>query len=163
MHGAVVASAPLAVGGQRAHFGGRVRRALRADAAANQRPAPIASITGNRRRGHVASRRHAAGSRSFVVVRASIQEPSTSSSSSSSDVMDEWNEEDIDKIEFAAPTAADSAAISNKDGAGATMAAPDWLTQLNRLWGGDSEIPVVGAERGETTRVGNQLTRRGHY
>ena len=31
------------------------------------------------------------------------------------------------------------------------MAAPDWLTQLNRLWGGDSEIPVADAKLEDIT------------
>ena len=38
--------------------------------------------------------------------------------------VDTWTEDDLDNIVFAPP--ADETAIGNKDGAGATMAAPDW-------------------------------------
>ena len=50
-----------------------------------------------------------------------------------------WNEDDIDNIAFVDLEKAEATAISNKSGAGATMAAPDWMTQLNRLWGGASD------------------------
>ena len=43
-----------------------------------------------------------------------------------------WNEDDIDNIAFVDLDAAEATAISNKSGAGQTMAAPDRLTQLNR-------------------------------
>ena len=55
-----------------------------------------------------------------------------------------FDEADLDNIVFA--DLSEEAAISNKSGAGATMAAPDWMTQLNRLWGGESEIPVADAK-----------------
>ena len=62
-----------------------------------------------------------------------------------------WNEDDIDNIAFVDLDAAEATAISNKSGAGATMAAPDWLTQLNRLWGGESDIPVADAKLDDIT------------
>ena len=55
----------------------------------------------------------------------------------------------MDNIVFA--DLSEEAAISNKSGAGATMAAPDWMTQLNRLWGGESEIPVADAKLEDIT------------
>ena len=95
-----------------------------------------ARYSGRRRRRRVVlARRRFAG-----VVRASIQEPETAESTV---VPDTWTEDDLDNIQFAMDP--DQAAISNKEGAGATMAAPDWLTQLNRLWGGESEIPAADA------------------
>lgn len=61
-----------------------------------------------------------------------------------------FKEEDLDNIVFV-DLANEEAAISNKSGAGATMAAPDWMTQLNRLWGGASEIPVADAKLEDIT------------
>ena len=89
--------------------------------------------------------------RGASVARASIQEPETSATSAETpDALPElWSEDDLDSIQFAADP--EQAAISNKAGAGATMAAPDWLTQLNRLWGGDSEIPVADAKLEDIT------------
>ena len=84
------------------------------------------------------------------VVRASIQEPETAAAAATPETLPAvWNEDDIDSIQFASDP--DQAAISNKAGAGATMAAPDWLTQLNRLWGGNSEIPVADAKMEDIT------------
>ena len=60
-----------------------------------------------------------------------------------------FDEADLDNIVFA--DLSEEAAISNKSGAGATMAAPDWMTQLNRLWGGKSEIPVADAKLEDIT------------
>ena len=60
-----------------------------------------------------------------------------------------FDEADLDNIVFA--DLSEEAAISNKSGAGATMAAPDWMTQLNRLWGGESEIPVADAKLEDIT------------
>jgi len=60
-----------------------------------------------------------------------------------------FDEADLDNIVFA--DLSEEAAISNKSGAGATMAAPDWMTQLNRLWGGASEIPVADAKLEDIT------------
>jgi len=60
-----------------------------------------------------------------------------------------FTEEDLDNIVFA--DLSEEAAISNKGGAGATMAAPDWMTQLNRLWGGASDIPVADAKLEDIT------------
>ena len=80
-------------------------------------------------------------------LRASVETTETASS----EAEEAWNEDDIDNIEFAATKLSDDAAIANKDGAGATMAAPDWLTQLNRLWGGNSEIPVADAKLEDIT------------
>lgn len=81
-------------------------------------------------------------SRSSRIVRGAVEDPSTS-------VTESWSEEDLDNIVFA--DVAEEAAISNKSGAGATMAAPDWMTQLNRLWGGASEIPVADAKLEDIT------------
>ncbi|OUS48881.1 putative cytochrome P450 monooxygenase [Ostreococcus tauri] len=71
-----------------------------------------------------------------TVVRA-IEEPET------------FTDDDLDNIVFA--DLSEEAAISNKSGAGETMAAPDWMTQLNRLWGGASEIPVADAKLEDIT------------
>jgi hypothetical protein len=133
MHGAAVASSPLAVGGQRAHLsGGRGRRALRAAAAVHLN-------TNNN--GVNNNRVGCAHRRRIVVVRAqSIQEPETASAQ---EALEAWSEDDIDKIEFAAPDAADATAIGNKDGAGATwvglalftsryLAAASSLVHINR-------------------------------
>jgi len=80
----------------------------------------------------------------------SIQEPpETKTTDETGAAPDEWSEEDIDSIQFV--DLAEEAAISNKEGAGATMAAPDWMTQLNRLWGGNSEIPVADAKLDDIT------------
>ena len=81
-------------------------------------------------------------------IKASIQEPETTDTTADN-LPATWNEDDIDSIQFASDP--DQAAISNKAGAGATMAAPDWLTQLNRLWGGNSEIPVADAKMEDIT------------
>ena len=134
MPGVTIVHAPhaaLALGGQRAQFRGRAGRAR---SLAASRPARV----GDHR--VVVARRRFAGA-----VRASIQEPETAESA----VPDTWTEDDLDKIQFAMDP--DQAAISNKEGAGATMAAPDWLTQLNRLWGGESEIPVADAKMEDIT------------
>lgn len=101
-------------------------------------------VAGLRRR-----RRDNRRARVVSVKAQSIQEPPETD-----DMPESWTEDDLDKIEFAAPAAGaatDAAAISNKAGAGATMAAPDWLTQLNRLWGGNSEIPVADAKMEDIT------------
>ena len=95
-----------------------------------------------------AIRSSARSSRVGVVVRASIQEPETDAKRADA-LPDTWSEDDIDTIQFVADP--DQAAIKNKAGAGATMAAPDWLTQLNRLWGGNSEIPVADAKMEDIT------------
>jgi carotene epsilon-monooxygenase len=134
MPGVTIVHAPhaaLALGGQRAQFRGRAGRARSLTAS---RPARV----GDNR--VVVARRRFAGA-----VRASIQEPETAEPA----VPDTWTEDDLDKIQFAMDP--DQAAISNKQGAGATMAAPDWLTQLNRLWGGESEIPVADAKMEDIT------------
>ena len=134
MPGVTIVHAPhvaLALGGQRAQLRRRAGRAL---SLAASRPARV----GDNR--VVLARRRFAG-----VVRASIQEPETAEST----VPDTWTEDDLDNIQFAMDP--DQAAISNKEGAGATMAAPDWLTQLNRLWGGESEIPVADAKLEDIT------------
>ena len=114
-YGAVaVVSSPLAVvGGQRVQLAGRGRRALlRASAAPKQQTVVIGNNNNNNVNGNNSRR----GRRCVSVRAQSIQEPET-------DLPDTWSEDDIDNIEFAAPEAA---AISNKEGAGATMAAPDW-------------------------------------
>ena len=36
--------------------------------------------------------------------------------------------------------------VSDKDGAGATMVSPDWLTSLQRNWGGKADLPVADAK-----------------
>ena len=114
----------------------------------------------NRRASSRRARARGATTKTF----ASVREPETTSSSSSSsssssasvavETADKWSdgieEFDVDAIEFVSPQK-DAAAISNKDGAGATMAAPDWMTQLNRLWGGKSEIPVAYAKLDDIT------------
>lgn len=156
MHGAVVAPSPLACGGQRAQLGGRGRRTLRAAAAGVVRcPMVGANTAGNnhddddRVAGLRRRRRDNRRARVVSVKAQSIQEPPETD-----DMPETWTEDDLDKIEFAAPAAGaatDAAAISNKAGAGATMAAPDWLTQLNRLWGGNSEIPVADAKMEDIT------------
>ena len=126
MHGAVALSAPLVA--SRARLGGRVTVSR-----ARATKAVVGPSSSSRR---VMTR-----------LRASVETPETASS----EAEEAWNEDDIDNIEFAATKLSDDAAIANKDGAGATMAAPDWLTQLNRLWGGNSEIPVADAKLEDIT------------
>lgn len=107
MPGVTIVHAPhaaLALGGQRAQFRGRAGRAR---SLAASRPARVGDHC------VVVARRRFAGA-----VRASIQEPETAESA----VPDTWTEDDLDKIQFAMDP--DQAAISNKEGAGATMAAP---------------------------------------
>ena len=129
MHGAIFALSPTVVDGKPVKLGSR-RRAAR-------RCAVVRRVFSGRPRGIPMNT-----TPSFVVRAQSVQEAEAGTTPS------EWSEDDIDNIEFAAPEAA---AISNKDGAGATMAAPDWLTQLNRLWGGESEIPVADAKLDDIT------------
>ena len=131
MHGAVALSAPLAA--SRARLGGRVTVSRARATKAAVRTADVRSSSSSRR---VMTR-----------LRASVETTETASS----EAEEAWNEDDIDNIEFAATKLSDDAAIANKDGAGATMAAPDWLTQLNRLWGGNSEIPVADAKLEDIT------------
>ena len=84
-----------------------------------------------------AAARSSRSSRRVGVVLASFQEPETDATETApASLPDLWSEDDLDSIQFAADP--DVAAIGNKAGAGATMDAPDWLTQLNRLWGGNS-------------------------
>jgi carotene epsilon-monooxygenase len=128
MHGATLVSAPATVSVARlgARRVGRAPRLARAAA------------------------RSSRSSRRVGVVRASIQEPETDATETApASLPDLWSEDDLDSIQFAADP--DQAAIGNKAGAGATMAAPDWLTQLNRLWGGNSEIPVADAKMEDIT------------
>ena len=131
MHGAVALSAPLVA--SRARLGGRVTVSRAKATKAAVRTADVRSSSSSRR---VMTR-----------LRASVETTETASS----EAEEAWNEDDIDNIEFAATKLSDDAAIANKDGAGATMAAPDWLTQLNRLWGGNSEIPVADAKLEDIT------------
>ena len=131
MHGAVALSAPLAA--SRARLGGRVTVSRARATKAAVRTADVRPSSSSRR---VMTR-----------LRASVETTETASS----EAEEAWNEDDIDNIEFAATKLSDDAAIANKDGAGATMAAPDWLTQLNRLWGGNSEIPVADAKLEDIT------------
>ena len=131
MHGAVALSAPLVA--SRARLGGRVTVSRARATKAAVRTADVRSSSSSRR---VMTR-----------LRASVETTETASS----EAEEAWNEDDIDNIEFAATKLSDDAAIANKDGAGATMAAPDWLTQLNRLWGGNSEIPVADAKLEDIT------------
>ena len=131
MHGAVALSAPLAA--SRARLCGRVTVSRARATKAAVRTADVRSSSSSRR---VMTR-----------LRASVETTETASS----EAEEAWNEDDIDNIEFAATKLSDDAAIANKDGAGATMAAPDWLTQLNRLWGGNSEIPVADAKLEDIT------------
>ena len=84
-------------------------------------------------------------------IGATTETTETSSFSSSKTEEEAWNEDDIDNIAFVDLAKEESTAISNKSGAGATMAAPDWMTQLNRLWGGASEIPVADAKLDDIT------------
>ena len=126
MHGAVALSAPLVA--SRARLGGRVT--------SSRARATKAVVSSSSSRRVMMTR-----------LRASVETPETASS----EAEEAWNEDDIDNIEFAATKLSDDAAIANKDGAGATMAAPDWLTQLNRLWGGNSEIPVADAKLEDIT------------
>ena len=126
MHGAVALSAPLVA--SRARLGGRVT--------SSRARATKAVVSSSSSRRVMMTR-----------LRASVETPETASS----EAEEAWNEDDIDNIEFAATKLSDAAAIANKDGAGATMAAPDWLTQLNRLWGGNSEIPVADAKLEDIT------------
>ena len=124
MHGAVALSAPAsALIARGARLGGRSVRSVRSKAT-------VVKTTNN--------------PRMMPRVKASIQEPEPVTT-------DTWSEDDIDNIEFAVTKLSDDAAIANKEGAGATMAAPDWLTQLNRLWGGNSEIPVADAKLEDIT------------
>ena len=131
MHGAVALSAPLVA--SRARLGGRVSSSRARATKAAVRTADVRPSSSSRR---VMTR-----------LRASVETTETASS----EAEEAWNEDDIDNIEFAATKLSDDAAIANKDGAGATMAAPDWLTQLNRLWGGNSEIPVADAKLEDIT------------
>ena len=131
MHGAVALSAPLVA--SRARLGGRVSSSRARATKAAVRTADVRPSSSSRR---VMTR-----------LRASVETTETASS----EAEEAWNEDDIDSIEFAATKLSDDAAIANKDGAGATMAAPDWLTQLNRLWGGNSEIPVADAKLEDIT------------
>jgi carotene epsilon-monooxygenase len=131
MHGAVALSAPLVA--SRARLGGRVTVSRARATKAAVRTADVRPSSSSRR---VMTR-----------LRASVETTETASS----EAEEAWNEDDIDNIEFAATKLSDDAAIANKDGAGATMAAPDWLTQLNRLWGGNSEIPVADAKLEDIT------------
>ena len=131
MHGAVALSAPLVA--SRARLGGRVTVSRAKATKAAVRTADVRSSSSSRR---VMTR-----------LRASVETTETASS----EAEEAWNEDDIDNIEFTATKLSDDAAIANKDGAGATMAAPDWLTQLNRLWGGNSEIPVADAKLEDIT------------
>ena len=131
MHGAVALSAPLVA--SRARLGGRVTSSRARATKAVVRTADVRPSSSSRR---VMTR-----------LRASVETTETASS----EAEEAWNEDDIDNIEFAATKLSDDAAIANKDGAGATMAAPDWLTQLNRLWGGNSEIPVADAKLEDIT------------
>ena len=131
MHGAVALSAPLAA--SRARLGGRVTVSRARATKAAVRTADVRPSSSSRR---VMTR-----------LRASVETTETASS----EAEEAWNEDDIDNIEFAATKLSDDAAIANKDGAGATMAAPDWLTQLNRLCGGNSEIPVADAKLEDIT------------
>eukprot|EP00747_Dinoflagellata_sp_TGD_P091089 gnl/TRDRNA2_/TRDRNA2_164938_c1_seq1.p1 gnl/TRDRNA2_/TRDRNA2_164938_c1~~gnl/TRDRNA2_/TRDRNA2_164938_c1_seq1.p1 ORF type:complete len:711 (+),score=126.19 gnl/TRDRNA2_/TRDRNA2_164938_c1_seq1:37-2169(+) len=50
--------------------------------------------------------------------------------------------EDIDSIEFVDT----SSGVANKGGAGQLLTSPDWLTQMQRLWGKEGDLPVANAQ-----------------
>jgi len=57
--------------------------------------------------------------------------------------------DDLDSLEFVDL----GGSVQNKDGAGATFVSPDWLTQLQRNWGGKSDIPTADAKVEDITEL----------
>ena len=57
-------------------------------------------------------------------------------------------DEDLDSLDFTnlEVAAGAGAGVSNKAGAGEVFASPDWLTQLQRNWGGKSDLPLADAK-----------------
>ena len=92
----------------------------------------------------IGTRRRRIGRTTLLVVKNVMETTRETTTTTGDQIVAEeaWNEDDIDRIEFAVD---EQSEILNKGGAGQTMAAPDWMTQLNRLWG--REFGDSGSER----------------